>query len=52
MVASGTGPELARDFPDTTLILNHTGLPSDRSPQGLAGWRKALETPAWRPTPP
>jgi len=41
--------ELARDFPDTTLILNHTGLPSDRSPQGLAGWRKALETLALAP---
>ena len=22
--------ELARDFPDTTIILNHTGLPADR----------------------
>lgn len=34
--------ELARDFPDTTLILNHTGLPSDRSEAGLAGWRAAM----------
>ena len=34
--------ELARDFPATPLILNHTGLPSDRSAQGLAGWRHAL----------
>lgn len=34
--------ELARDFPATALILNHTGLPSDRSAQGLAGWRHAL----------
>jgi predicted TIM-barrel fold metal-dependent hydrolase len=34
---------LARDFPGTTLILNHTGLPADRSREGLAGWRKALE---------
>jgi len=40
---------LARDFPATTLILNHTGLPSDRSEQGLAGWRKALETLAQAP---
>ncbi|WP_439668888.1 putative metal-dependent hydrolase, TIM-barrel fold [Cupriavidus necator] len=41
--------ELARDFPATTLVLNHTGLPSDRSTQGLAGWRRALETLAQAP---
>jgi predicted TIM-barrel fold metal-dependent hydrolase len=34
--------ELARDFPATTIILNHTGLPADRSPEGLAGWRSAM----------
>lgn len=33
---------LARDFPATQLILNHTGLPSDRSAAGLAAWRAAL----------
>ena len=33
---------LARDFPDTTLILNHAGLPSDRTEQGLAGWHAAM----------
>lgn len=33
---------LARDFPDTQIILNHTGLPADRSPEGLAGWRAAM----------
>lgn len=36
--------ELARDFPGTQIILNHTGLPSDRSADGLAGWRKAMDT--------
>ena len=41
--------DLARDFPQTTLILNHTGLPSDRSEAGLAGWRRALETLAAQP---
>lgn len=41
--------ELARDFRQTTLILNHTGLPSDRSEAGLAGWRRALETLAAQP---
>jgi predicted TIM-barrel fold metal-dependent hydrolase len=33
---------LARDFPNTRLILNHTGLPADRSPEGLKGWRRAM----------
>lgn len=33
---------LATDFPDTTIILNHTGLPSDRSPAALAAWRQAI----------
>jgi predicted TIM-barrel fold metal-dependent hydrolase len=35
--------ELARDFPRTPIVLNHTGLPADRSATGLAGWRRALE---------
>lgn len=34
--------QLAQDFPDTTIILNHAGLPSDRSEQGLAGWHAAM----------
>ena len=33
---------LARDFPNTQIILDHTGLPADRSPEGLAGWRRAM----------
>ena len=33
---------LARDFPETTIVLNHAGLPADRSPDGLAGWRRAM----------
>jgi predicted TIM-barrel fold metal-dependent hydrolase len=33
---------LCRAFPDTPLILNHTGLPADRSAQGMAGWKQAL----------
>lgn len=41
--------DLARDFPGTRIILNHTGLPSDRSPEGLAGWRRALERFAQHP---
>lgn len=33
---------LAADYPDTTIILNHTGLPADRSDEGLAGWKSAM----------
>jgi predicted TIM-barrel fold metal-dependent hydrolase len=36
--------ELAKDFPTVPLILNHTGLPSDRSESGLSGWRAAMAT--------
>ena len=35
--------DLARDFPAIHIILNHTGLPADRSAEGLAGWRRAME---------
>jgi predicted TIM-barrel fold metal-dependent hydrolase len=41
--------DLARDFPGTTIIVNHTGLPADRSPEGLAGWRNAMELLAAQP---
>ena len=34
--------ELARDFPGTAIILNHTGLPSERDQASLAGWRTAM----------
>jgi predicted TIM-barrel fold metal-dependent hydrolase len=33
---------LADDFPATAIVLNHAGLPSDRSPEGIAGWRAAM----------
>ena len=36
--------DLVQAFPETQLILNHTGLPSDRSEEGLAGWREAMRT--------
>lgn len=35
--------ELAEDFPATPLILNHFGMPIDRSAQGLADWASALK---------
>jgi len=34
--------ELARDFPATLIVLNHLGLPADRSATGLAAWRAAM----------
>jgi predicted TIM-barrel fold metal-dependent hydrolase len=34
--------ELAREFPGTVIILNHLGLPADRSAKGLAAWREAM----------
>ena len=41
--------KLAIDFPDTLIILNHTGLPSDRSKNGLNKWKNNLEQFAEQP---
>jgi len=41
--------ELAADFPATQIIVNHTGLPADRSDAGLAGWGKAIRLAAQVP---
>jgi predicted TIM-barrel fold metal-dependent hydrolase len=41
--------DLARDFPETQIVINHAGLPSDRSAEGLAGWRHGLEQVATCP---
>ena len=41
--------KLAKDFPDTIIILNHTGLPSDRSLNGLDQWKANLEEFAEQP---
>lgn len=40
----GEAARLAADFPDARIVLNHTGLPADRSPAGIAGWRAAMAT--------
>ncbi len=40
---------LCREFPDTQLVLNHAGLPADRSAAGIAGWKAALGVLAARP---
>lgn len=29
-------------LPDTLIVLNHAGLPSDRSEEGLAAWQRAM----------
>jgi predicted TIM-barrel fold metal-dependent hydrolase len=41
--------DLARAFPRTQIIVNHTGLPVDRGEEGLRAWRRALETLAAEP---
>lgn len=35
---------VARAFPGTPIVLNHTGFPWDRSEEGLAEWRRNMET--------
>jgi predicted TIM-barrel fold metal-dependent hydrolase len=37
------GADLAADFPETQILINHAGLPADRSDDGLRAWRRALE---------
>jgi predicted TIM-barrel fold metal-dependent hydrolase len=41
--------EVARAFPRTPIVLNHTGFPWDRSAEGLAAWRAAMEVLAREP---
>jgi predicted TIM-barrel fold metal-dependent hydrolase len=40
----GEAAEVARAFPRTPIVLNHTGFPWDRSAEGLAAWRRQMET--------
>jgi predicted TIM-barrel fold metal-dependent hydrolase len=41
--------EVARQFPDVPIVLNHTGFPWDRSEEGLAAWRRGMEAVARQP---
>ncbi|WP_109511720.1 amidohydrolase family protein [Pseudomonas ovata] len=41
--------QLLESFPDLPVILNHTGLPWDRSPEGLAGWHRGMQALARLP---
>lgn len=34
--------DLATTFVDTPIILNHAGLPADRSDEGIAAWKRAM----------
>lgn len=38
----GEGIELFARHPEIPVILNHTGLPADRSKEGIAAWRAAM----------
>ena len=40
---------VARRFPDTLMILNHTGMPRRRDPDYLEGWRRGLRALAELP---
>lgn len=40
---------VARAFPATAIVLNHTGFPWDRSAEGLAAWRRAMDVLASEP---
>jgi predicted TIM-barrel fold metal-dependent hydrolase len=40
---------VARAFPKTAIILNHTGFPWDRSEEGLAAWRRGMGVLAREP---
>jgi predicted TIM-barrel fold metal-dependent hydrolase len=33
---------LSRQFPDTMMVLNHTGMPVDRSPEEIDAWKKNM----------
>ena len=41
--------EVARAFPDTPIVLNHTGFPWDRSAPGIEHWREAMQVVAAQP---
>ena len=45
----GEAAVVARAFPKTPIVLNHTGFPWDRSEEGLAAWRQAMEVLAREP---
>jgi predicted TIM-barrel fold metal-dependent hydrolase len=46
---AGEALDLIAAHPDVTLVLNHAGLPGDRSAEALAGWRAAMRRLAAAP---
>jgi predicted TIM-barrel fold metal-dependent hydrolase len=40
---------VARAYPDVPMIVNHTGMPRDRSAEGMAAWRAGLKLLAEHP---
>jgi len=45
----GEAAALARDFPDIMLVVNHAGVPEDRSAAGLGVWREGMAALAAEP---
>ena len=45
----GEAAQLASAYPDSPIILNHTGLPADRTKEGLRAWKSAMATLATCP---
>lgn len=41
--------QLAANHPDTTIILDHAGMPIHRDPESLRGWRTGMKTLAKQP---
>ena len=41
--------DLIAAYPETPVVINHTFLPADRSPEGLHGWRAAMKRAASAP---
>nr|MDH4441353.1 amidohydrolase family protein [Rhizobium sp.] len=41
--------DLARDFPETPIVLNHFGMPIDRSAEGISQWKDAIRALARAP---
>jgi predicted TIM-barrel fold metal-dependent hydrolase len=45
----GEAADLARDFPDIVMVVNHAGVPEDRSEAGLSAWRDGMARLAEQP---
>ncbi|HET7347986.1 MAG TPA: amidohydrolase family protein [Acidobacteriaceae bacterium] len=41
--------DLAASFPETLIVINHTGLPTERDRDGIAAWRRSMEKIAGQP---